>query len=455
MCIVKGLILSSFVLMCGALPHQSGGYIRHHLGGEPTRSQQKESTPIVLKHADSLLGRVINGESIREVIGRVEFVQGDVIVRCYRAIHYPSRNQAELFGDVTVIRDTVTLMAPRGVYDGKKRQAFGYDGVRMWNKHLILTAKEGHYLVDDKVAYFKGDVKVVDEATTITAKELIYFEKERKSLARNDVKVVNQRDNSTIFGNYLEHLDDKKQSKILEDPRFVQIDTSSSGKVDTLIITAKQMESFEKPERRFVAMDSVQLVRGELAAKSGEGVYYSQKESIVLRSSPIIWYEDNQITGDSMQIELRDRRLDRVYVSGRAFAVSRSDSLEDRKSPSETRFNQLTSQRMTLYFSDDRLQQIEAEGTAISLYYLYENGVPNGVNKVSGDKIVLVSREGRAESIKVVGGTEGTYYPENLVAGRESSYNLPGFIWRKDRPRLGMPLTIVGLPDDGGGELEK
>ena len=411
-------------------------------------AQSNEGKQIILNHADSLVGKMINGETVREVIGRVEFTQGEVVVRCDRAIHYPGPNRAELYGNVTVKRDTVTLTAPRGIYDGEKRQAFGFDGVEMWTKRLSITAQEGNYLVKEKVAYFEKDVKVVDSATTITSRELTYYEDEHRSVAVGDVRVVNSRDNATMFGNYLEHFDDRKYSKMLVAPKFVQVDTSSSGKIDTLVIISKQMESYDDSVRRFIATDSLQLVRGELAGENREGVYYSNQDIVILHNQPIIWYQDNQVTGDSVRIYLRKRRLDRVWVQGNTFAVSQSDSLAVERSEHGDRFNQLTSQSMTLYFANDALQHIDAEGTAVSLYFLYEDGKPNGVNKSSGDKIFVYSKDGRTESIKVVGGTEGKFFPENLVNGSVSSYSLPGFRWRTDRPRLGKDLSIVALPFD-------
>jgi lipopolysaccharide export system protein LptA len=402
--------------------------------------QSKEGKPIRLNHADSLVGREIDGEAVREVIGNVEFVQDSVIVRCDRAVHHPAANRADLDGHVIVIRDTVTLTAPRGIYDGNKKQAYGYDGVRLWNKHVVLLAKEGDYLLDDKVAHFRDSVKVIDSTTTITGNELTYYENEHRSVVVGDVRVVNSRDNATMSGGWLEHLDERKYSKMLQAPKFVQLDTSATGNIDTLVIIARQMESFEDSTRRFLGTDSVQLVRSGLSGKCALGVYYPDKDVVDLRKEPIIWYEENQVTGDSVQIELKKRRLDRVLVYGDAFAISQSDSVH------LNRFDQLTGQKMTLYFLNEKLDHIEAEGTAVSLYFLYDQDEPNGVNKVSGDKVLVSGQGGKAESIKVQGGTEGQYIPEKFVNGSESKYDLAGFKWRTDRPRLGRELKIVGWP---------
>jgi lipopolysaccharide export system protein LptA len=407
--------------------------------------QSKEEKPIRLTHADSLVGKEIGGEAVREVIGNVEFVQDSVIVRCDRAVQHLSNNRADLYGNVTVIRDTVTLTAPRGMYDGAKRQSFGYDGVRMWNRRVLLSAKSGDYLVDKRIAHFRDSVKVVDSTTIVTGNELTYYEGEHKSVVVGDVKVVNTRDNSTMLGGWLEHLDDKKYSKMLQAPKFVQIDTSTTGKVDTLVIISRQMESFQDTTRRFVGTDSVQIVRGELSGRCQWGIYYPDNDVVELRKEPVVWYEESQITGDSIRIEVKKRRLDRVLVYGNAFAASQSDSVH------VNRFDQMTGQKMTLCFLNDKLERIDAVGTAVSLYFLYDRGEPNGMNRASGDSVLVFAQGGRAETVKVQGGTEGEYIPEKSLAGSESKYNLPGFIWRTDRPRLRRNLSVVALPFENNG----
>ena len=70
------------------------------------------------------------------------------------------------------------------------------------------------------------------------------------------------------------------------------------------------------------------------------------------------------------------------------------------------------------------------EKNAVSLYYIFETGEtgekkPNGVNHVSGDSVWIKFKDGKMQRIKIVGGIEGDYYPEELIAGKESSFNPP------------------------------
>ena len=77
---------------------------------------------IVVEHADSLVGRVIDGEQARELIGNVRFSQERVRVTCDRALQFIDRGLVELRGNVVVRDDSITLEAPFGLYhrDGRR-----------------------------------------------------------------------------------------------------------------------------------------------------------------------------------------------------------------------------------------------------------------------------------------------------------------------------------------------
>jgi hypothetical protein len=49
---------------------------------------------------------------------------------------------------------------------------------------------------------------------------------------------------------------------------------------------------------------------------------------------------------------------------------------------------------------------------------------------------------GKVDKIKIVGGVQGQYFPEKMLAHRESQYNLDGFKWYTIRPRR-VNLNIV------------
>ncbi|MBI3580355.1 MAG: hypothetical protein HY089_13200, partial [Ignavibacteriales bacterium] len=99
------------------------------------------------------------------------------------------------------------------------------------------------------------------------------------------------------------------------------------------------------------------------------------------------------------------------------------------------RYDQLTGRELTMYFNGKKLERVEANRNATSLYYLFDKTEPNGVNRSSGDRIVIEFEDGKTDRISVVGGVEGRYFPEQMIMQREQAYNLDGFRWITNRPK--------------------
>jgi len=393
----------------------------------PLFSQQ--SNLIVLQNADIFAGkRLENGEDIRELTGNVRFKQGNTIVWCDKAMQFLNRNEVELIGSVKIIRDTVTLTAKKGRYYGNSRKADGEGNVKLKTPHVTLYADFGTYYLDEERAFFQRNVRVVDSSTIIYSEQLTYLEKERRSEALLNVRIVNLEDNVRMFGNHLVHSDSTRYSRMTEQPRLLQIDTSDDGAIDTLAVKSVVMESFDDSTKRMIVKDSVMIVRGELAARSGLVNFFRQDESIELYDKPIVWYRENQVTGDTIFLTLEENKLKTVSVKTRAFVLSQSDSLFP------SRYNQLTGRSILMTFHDNKLQQSFVERNAISLYFLYDDSTGNGVNKTSGDAITMLFDDGKPNTIHVIKGIEGNYFPENLLKRDELQYNLDGFLLRNDRP---------------------
>ncbi|MFH2003521.1 MAG: LptA/OstA family protein, partial [Bacteroidota bacterium] len=317
-----------------------------------------------MNRADSLVGKVVNGENIRELIGNVMFSQGKVVVNCDRAIQNFKTNKIQLTGNVIVRDDSSTLYGKRGIYHSNDKVSEAFDGVQIEEGTQKLSADYAKYFIDERKIYFKGNVLVQDTATRLVSDELTYFRTDKKTIAVSNVKISQFKNNMIVYGNYFKNFN--KRSFITNSPRVVQIDTAKDGSSDTLIIVSKEIHSFQDTVESFLAIDNVIIKRGTVTSESGTAVYYTDYDSIILRNKPFIWYDQTQVSGDSIFIKLQNRKLDKVYVVGNAFAISRSDSIL------RNRFDQMSGENITMTFSEDKIQNITVDVTATSLYYLYE-----------------------------------------------------------------------------------
>ncbi len=414
---------------------------------------------IITITGNELIGRVENGESIREVIGNVVMTQGNVVITCDRAIQYIAKNNARLIGNVIAKQDTLTLYTDEGFYFGNERRTYSDKKIKLDDKKVILTAQIGEYFFDDYLADFKTNVKLYDTATTLTADRLLYYRKENKAVATNNVKIRNSENeiyadslihlrdkkityafnnvmiknyinNVQIFGDHLEDYQEKNYTLIDENPMMMQIDSTVDSQndsiisIDTLIMKSNMMESFRDSSERYIAYDSVEIVREEFATKNDFSQYLKNEETIITYKindeapKPILWYENTQLSGDSIFIYLKDNVVNKVFVNRNSLIVSNNDSFPNR-------FDQVFGDSLIMYFDEGDLYRAEIYANVLSIYYLYEDNLPNGLIKSSSKDAIIEFEDKKINEVKFYGEPKSDYHPENLILEKPQEYLLP------------------------------
>jgi lipopolysaccharide export system protein LptA len=419
---------------------------------------------------DSLKGMVINGESIREVSGNVVLTQGDVRITCNKAIQYLARNDAELIGNVIVTQDTLTIRTERGFYFGNLRKTSTSSEVILDDKKVILSAKQGEYLFDEHKAFFKnnvklydtistltsetltyfrnqdraiavGSVKIVDKENIIYADSLIHFRNEHKSFAFNNVQIKNNVNNVIVFGNYLEDDRIKKYTLVEQSPLLIQIDTvivknedeNENITFDTLFISSEKMEVFRDEIEKFVATDSVKIIRELFCSVNDFTNYFSDSSRIVTYKisdeypQPVIWYGYSQLTGDSITIYLSDNKITQLDVDGFSFMHTQNENFL-------SRFDQSSCSSTKIYFDNNKVSRVEYFDNVFSIYFMYDENQPNGLIKANSIEAVIYFTDNEVSDVKLVGNPGTEYYPENLVEGKEKNFLLPKFKLIETRP---------------------
>ncbi len=438
-------------------------------------AQQQEYITVI---GDSLQGKMIDGESVREVFGHVVLTQGNVRITCNQAVQYISRNDAELIGNVIATQDTLTITTERGFYYGNERKAESVSGVKLDDKKVILTADTGSYFFNDAKAIFRSNVILKDTSSTVNSKQLIYFKDEGKAIATGDVKIFEGKNiiqadslvhfretretiayynvkisstdnNSTIYGEHLEDYPQKHYTLIDVKPLFIQIDSSYSERaqsdslaagadtstlqIDTLVIQAKKMEAYRDTINIFKATDSVKIVRGKFASINDFTEYYRKEGKIVTEKisseapQPIIWYDNSQLTGDSVIVLLYENKINELDVNRNAFILSQNAKYK-------TRYDQISGSRLKIFFSNGAIQHTEVFGGVHSIYFLYDDNTPNGLTKSSSESAKIYFDDNKVSQVKLYGTPNSEYYPERLVVGNELAFTLPGYIIFNNRP---------------------
>lgn len=437
---------------------------------------QEQNIPITVI-GDSLVGKNINGESIREVFGNVTLTQGNVVITCDKATQYLARNDAELFGNVVARQEDLTIYTQQGFYYGNLQKCESHVGLKLNDKEVELTALVGEYFFDLHKAVFEKNVKLYDSVSVLTSNKLTYFRMEEKAIAEQDVKITddeniifadslehyrnqkitfafnnvaikNKKNNSMIFGDHLEDYAHKSYTKIDINPFLIQVDTVFVNIIDTtfaperidtitiftldsLLIRSKVMESFRDTLNYFIAADSVEILKGFFASKNNFTILFRSENKIITKMTnsvqPVLWYDNSQLTGDSITIYLDGSRIKNLDIDKNSFLLSQNKDYP-------LRFDQAASDKIKIYFKENKISRSEFYNDSKSIYYLYDENEPNGLAKSSSESAAIMFSNSKVDEVRLYGSPVSEYYPENQIENNERTFTLPGYKFIQDRP---------------------
>ena len=198
---------------------------------------------------------------------------------------------------------------------------------------------------------------------------------------------------------------------------------------DTLFLSADTLISFlQNPEdsvRTLLANKNVKIFKTDLQAIC-DSLIYSEADSIFkFYKQPIIWSDTSQFTADTINIQMADEKIDRIYMIKNAFMIN---------SPDEENFNQIKGKDITAYFENDDVRRMNIVGNAESVYWARDDDDAYiGANKVLCSSMLMYFGNNEVEDIRFYNKPDGNFTPMGQV--KKSEIQLAGFKWvKEERP---------------------
>ncbi len=285
--------------------------------------------------------------------------------------------------------------------------------------------------IDDSTYHFIADEMALDDSLQMgefkgnaiyTSKNSLGFD-----LTANNIKANKQKSTFLATENPLLLIKQKK------DTLYIAADTLYAGKISDLkrkippardtvgVITDTTLNKY------FEAYHHVKIYSDSLQGKA-DSLFYSLSDSTIrLISDPIIWANDNQITGDTMYLFVKNKKPEQLYVFENAFAINKIDTTQN--------YNQLKGNKLNVWFEEGEIHKMNAKGNAENIYFPLDNDKNFiGVNH-SNAQIIEVYFE-NTEPAKVVFKNQliGKMTPLNQTP--KEDLIIRGFKWRESlRPK--------------------
>jgi lipopolysaccharide export system protein LptA len=478
----------------------------------------QKTTKVYIEHADLARLGSENGRSFQRLIGNAILRQDSTYFYCDTAslyeenslkavgnVHISYSDSVNLYGDfltyngntrIAVVDSNVRLVDKRATlytnhieYDRNVNTAYYFTGGRIVDKENVLTSRIGRYFTQTYDFVFSDSVVVVNPdykmfADTLrynTETEIVYIEgptniygkddriysekgwydtrQNLSELSRNNqivhleqilrgdwiyydrekeygkaignVWLKDTAQNIILQGGISEFSRQEKYSYMTDSACAILIDQRDSlyMHADSFIMV---LDSSDKARYLF-AYHHMKFFRSDLQGKCDSLVYRVQDSVIALLSKPVIWSEGNQLTSDSVWLYLSDNRIDSMQLFNMAFIISRD---------STNTYNQIKGKQMRAYFSDNKLYLIKVMGNAETIYFVRdEDKKMIGVNKSVASNMAIILDDRKIKKILYLTQPEATLYPDKDVT--EEDRFLKDFNWIEgQRPmnRLGIYL---------------
>lgn len=438
----------------------------------------------------------------------IRIIQNDSTQIKADELHYFGNDKlGELFGEKVILTQGSTTLTTTYLYLDRNQGYVQYtQNAKTIDKKDTLTSEEGTYYYDDKYFVFHYNVVLLSDKDTINTDTLFYYKLDKKascfgptviscadttkafvlqadyftnskqinSTSRSKIDKIDQyflsdilfydkkNKNGYAYGNL--HFEDTTQKINLfcDTILLTTIDTISWAKLfgslivrqvedtDTLYLHSDTM--IVKMDTNFELKDifgknNNKMFRSDIQALCEYYHYNNQDSILTMLSSPILWTQATQLTGDTIQMTISNKKIKFLYISPNCFVVQRSDSnINDF-------YNQIKGRTLRGYFDNNKLQTADIDGNTHSVYYIWDENKQKKERKLTGVNIGISKllhlkfKNGKLKQMTAI--VEPEFYMDDMTKLTPKDYILEGFEDKEFlRPKTKGDILIYGKHTD-------
>lgn len=326
--------------------------------------------------------------------------------------------------EVKVNHKDYQLVSDTLIYYTKTKitEFFGPTNIYSGTQHLY--AEKGKYNTSNKKSYFKNNAKIEDDDFTLIG-DSIYFDNEKKEgYAYENVSLFSKKDSVLITGNELYRWGEKGKSKVIGNSIMQKIEAK-----DTLYLSADILISIQDTINKNSHIEAIQNVlvwKREVQAKCDSLVYHMYDSTMQFYQKPILWNGQNQITGDTILIQLKNKTIDKLYANTSSFLISEDED-------DNTHYNQIKGKNMIAHFKNGSINKVDVHGSGQSIFFAKNEDDKSlmGMNDVGCGNMIITFKNNDVDNISFLTTPDAKFIPPTELLPEEEK--LKGFEWMIDQ----------------------
>ena len=340
--------------------------------------------------------------------------------------------------EIYSIADGHTITTTSGWYNLSTEEGTLYD-------RSIITAKDGQTIVGDVVYYDRkndrgqaeGNVVMTDNKTQRVLKGdmMDYDRRTGEGIARGHVILTDMKNKVILEGEVGYHNEKTKESFVTENALAREF-----SQKDTIYIHADTLRTItvDNDVRILIANKYVRFYRKDIQGVC-DSAAVSEGDSILnMYRHAIIWSEGRQISGDEINVHMRDSVVDWAKLPRNGLLIEHLG---------EDYFNQLSGRTMYATFENQELKRLDVAGDVDALFYPMENDSTYNklVTASSAYLTIDMLPKQKVDRIKMWPDVSGTVVP--LFLAKRSQLRIDKFRWY-DAIRPKNPMDVLEVSNE-------
>lgn len=350
-----------------------------------------------------------------------KITRGDKVLTSVKGYYQTDIKEFYFRKDVVLITPKYETYSDTMVYNTNLEMVWFYGPTVIRSDENTLYGGYGWYNMRTDEAYLTKNPAIYTMEQMVYADTMFYNRNTGFGRAGGRVQIVDTNYQLIVKGAFGQFWEQEGKSYVTDSALAISYDSKDSlfMHADTLFLYFDE----EREAKKMEAYYGVRFFRNDLQGTCDSLSYAMSDSTIRMYRDPVLWSEQNQLTGDSIHIMMTNKALDSLVMYNTAFIVSR-DTIKG--------YNQIKGKNMIGYFEQNELDRIAVEGNAQTVYYVREEDKSLiGINLAKASRMLIMLVESQMERIIYQSSPTEVMYPEKeLPSGMDV---LKGFRWLHER----------------------
>ena len=279
-----------------------------------------------------------------------------------------------------------------------------------------IVFERGNYNTENGQGQFYQKFGLFDNDKTLVADSVSINKKSQIGSAYGNVYIIDSAEKWQVWGKKAFYTKNSSEITVVGNPLALQTDKKDSFfiKSDTLFYSKDSLK-----QQKIKSYRNVKFKRNNISGTASYLNYFSMDSTFKLRGNPVLWDSLTRMSGDSINLYLKNKKLSYSTMFHHGFISMKED---------DTRFSQISGDSMThLLDSNQKITQTLVHKNGKSIYYTREKDSISSVFEIKCSNIRFQFSNNKINQVFFYKEPEGKIYPLELFPAENSK--LIGFTW--------------------------